>query len=429
MRVARQAGGKSLFASFDTREPVVPKPPCLSGTRDVTASHLTWKAPDNAGSDIINYQIFRGTGSGSVLLGQTGNAKTTYDDTTTDPAVKHYYYVVKAINAVGTGDASNRIALTVGPTPPVILPYSCSGTDIVTDAAGDARNPAPGGQGPTSQADITAISFSADTPATTITTTLTLANLTDTPSPGTTFTTYYVVWTSSDGKTYATEVDVSPGPLVSYGWGEFNTGNNQLSTYNSTTGTFNAGVNGTITADVPVSGVGNPTIPITDVNGTPAVTNPYGLTIAGEGAIGSGLVFTAPIDRAPDTGYGQNWAVCPPPNNAPTAVLTATPTSGTAPLSVNFDGSGSYDPDAGDTIASYTFDFGDGSAAVTQSTATISHTYNAANTYGAHLSVTDSHGLQSTNTAQVIISVSPSPTPTPTPTPTPKPKPTHPPHP
>ncbi len=337
--------------------------------------------------------------------------------------------MVKAVNAVGTGPQSNEVDLIVGPTPPVVLPYSCDGTNVVTDAAGDAINPAPGGVGPTSQADITAISFSADTPATTITTKMTLANLTSTPSPGTTFTTYYAVWTSSDGKTYATEVDVSPGPLVAYGWGEFNTSNNQLATYNSTTG---------------ISGVGNPTIPITDVNGTPAVKNPYGLTIAGEGALGSGLVFTQPMDRAPNTGFGQNWAVCPPPNAAPTAVLTATPTSGTAPLTVNFDGSGSYDPDTGDTIASYTFDFGDGSAAVTQSTPTVSHIYNSANNYAARLSVKDSHGLASTNTAQVVISVTakkgkgkptptptptPTATPTPTPTPTPKPKPTHPPHP
>ena len=412
MRVARQSGGKSLFASNDNNtdrtKALVPKPPCLSGTRDVTASHLRWKAPDNGGSDITNYKIFRGTAPGTeVLLGQTGNAKTTYNDTTANPAVTHYYYLVRAINAVGTGNASNEIDLTVGPTQPPVLPYSCSGINVVTDAAGDETNPAPGGQGPTSQADITAISFSADTPATTITTKMTLANLTGTPSPGTTFTTYYVVWTSNDGKTYATEVDVSPGPLVAYGWGEFDTSNHRLSTYNGTTGTFNAGLNGTITANVPVSGVGSPTIPITDVNGTPAVRNPYGLTIAGEGVLGSGLVFTTPMDRAPDAdlGPGQNWAVCPPPNSAPTAVLTATPTLGTAPLAVNFNGSGSYDPDAGDTIASYTFNFGDGSAAVTQSTPATSHTYSASGSYPARLSVTDSHGLASANTAQVVITV------------------------
>ena len=64
-------------------------------------------------------------------------------------------------------------------------------------------------------------------------------------------------------------------------------------------------------------------------------------------------------------------------------------------------------PDTGDTIASYTFDFDDGSATVTQSTPTVSHTYNAANNYGAHLSVTDSRGLASTNTAEVTIMVVP----------------------
>src|SRR5205814_3113381 len=236
---------------------------------------------------------------------------------------------------------------------------------------------------------ITAISFSAD--ATTLTTKMTLANLTATPSPGTTFTTYYVVWTSSNGKTYATEIDISPGPVITRGWGEFNASNNQLSTYTGTTGTYTPGVNGTITAQVPLSGVGNPTIPITDVNGTPAVSNHYGLTIAGEGAVGSGLVFTRPMDRAPNSGFGQKWAICPPPNNPPTAVLTANPTSGSPPLTVNFDGSRSYDPDPGDSIVNYTFKFGDG-AQTTGNTSTVSHTYNNVGTYAATLTVTDSHG-------------------------------------
>jgi PKD repeat protein len=105
------------------------------------------------------------------------------------------------------------------------------------------------------------------------------------------------------------------------------------------------------------------------------------------------------------------------PNNPPTAVLTATPTSGKAPLAVTLDGSGSFDPDTApppDTIASYTFNFGDGSAAVTQATPTISHTYfynKACNgvpcNYPAQLTVTESRGgLTSMNAARVVISVS-----------------------
>jgi hypothetical protein len=110
MRVARQFGGKPLLALFDPNpvEPVVPKPPCLSGTRDCSAVHLTWKAPDNGGSDIINYQIFRGTSAGTeVLLGQTGNTNVTFDDAV-DPSVPHYFYVVKAVNGQGIGLQSNE---------------------------------------------------------------------------------------------------------------------------------------------------------------------------------------------------------------------------------------------------------------------------------------------------------------------------------
>jgi hypothetical protein len=110
-------------------------------------------------------------------------------------------------------------------------------------------------------------------------------------------------------------VDVGADPAtISYNWGHWDSVSNRLSDFNSTTGTFNAGVNGTITVDVPRSSIGNPTIPITDVTGTPAVRNPFGLTIAGEGALGGGTTWIQPIDRAPDNdlGPGQSWAVCLP---------------------------------------------------------------------------------------------------------------------
>jgi len=76
-------------------------------------------------------------------------------------------------------------------------------------------------------------------------------------------------------------------------------------------------------------------------------------------------------------------------------------------LTVNFTGAGSTDPDPGDSIASYTFNFGDGSPAVTQSSPTISHTYNKEpGQYTASLTVTDSHGLASTNPALFVIDIS-----------------------
>ena len=50
----------------------------------------------------------------------------------------------------------------------------------------------------------------------------------------------------------------------------------------------------------------------------------------------------------------------------PVASLAASPTSGNVPLQVSFDASGSFDSDAGDGVASYTFTFADGSNPVTQ---------------------------------------------------------------
>jgi YVTN family beta-propeller protein len=74
------------------------------------------------------------------------------------------------------------------------------------------------------------------------------------------------------------------------------------------------------------------------------------------------------------------------PDQSPTAAFTA-PTNVTAGTPVTFSGAASTDPDG--SVASWSWAFGDGGAA-TGVTAT--HTYKAAATYGAKLSVVDDEG-------------------------------------
>jgi PKD repeat protein len=80
------------------------------------------------------------------------------------------------------------------------------------------------------------------------------------------------------------------------------------------------------------------------------------------------------------------------------ARAAANPTSGSAPLAVGFDGSTSSDPDG--SIVSYTWAFGDGGTATG---ATTTHTYPAAGTYSARLTVTDNQGA--THSMSVAIEV------------------------
>jgi glucose/arabinose dehydrogenase/PKD repeat protein len=88
-------------------------------------------------------------------------------------------------------------------------------------------------------------------------------------------------------------------------------------------------------------------------------------------------------------------------NQAPTARIMAQPTTGSAPLTVQFDGSGSTDPEGG-TLA-YAWDL-DGDGAYDDGTASmVSWTYTIAGTYTAGLRVTDSQGAS--GTASVTITV------------------------
>lgn len=89
-------------------------------------------------------------------------------------------------------------------------------------------------------------------------------------------------------------------------------------------------------------------------------------------------------------------------NNLPPVAQAGPDLIGVVGNALSFDGSNSYDPDSGDSIASWSWDFGDGSAASTVSNP--SHTYTIEGPYTVTLTVTDTHGLTDSDTAAVEVS-------------------------
>ncbi len=83
-------------------------------------------------------------------------------------------------------------------------------------------------------------------------------------------------------------------------------------------------------------------------------------------------------------------------NQWPVAVAGADATMGDVPFTVNFDSTGSADPDG--SISSYLWDFGDGS---TSTAANPSHAYTTPGDYVATLTVTDNQGATTSNAVAI----------------------------
>ncbi len=128
----------------------------------------------------------------------------------------------------------------------------------------------------------------------------------------------------------------------------------------------------------------------------------YTVTVDG---VGTGDAQTAYTDYGSLGRYllEGSWPSLEVTNQPPVASTAGTtPTSGTAPLAVQFNGTQSSDPDG--IVASYAWDFGNGATSIL---ATPTHTYSAAGNYTATLTVTDNSGA--TATASVLIAVSAAP--------------------
>jgi PKD repeat protein len=118
-------------------------------------------------------------------------------------------------------------------------------------------------------------------------------------------------------------------------------------------------------------------------------TVPAGTYYAAVNGAGAGDPVTSYNDYGSLGPYSFSGTVTASGNQPPVAVVAnSSPTSGEGPLTVTFSSAGSSDPDG--TIASYDWDFGDGTSSTEANPA---HTYTAPGNYNASLVVFDNGGL------------------------------------
>jgi hypothetical protein len=449
--IARQSSGRRLLKAKDPTNALTateaPGMPSVTQIRIGPVVHLAWSEADTGNSPITGYQILRGTASNkeslltTVVGTQIGG---TFDDLTATDTTKTYYYKVQAVNSVGTSCANNEIA----------APYvgdGCTGLVLHKNDASHPEANAGTATPPSLLIDFIAVGEPASSPGNFMFK-MKVNDLSTVPPNSR----WRITWNSADAETYPALPNPDPtgDPLVAQ---QFYVG---MTSDASGTATFeygtlaDAGVpavfvisetkqgdalassnfkaDGTITIFAPKTAFG-PQLPHPTA---PAVGSLLG-------AVG-GRTLTGDVPGSPESKLERSNAfidhtfvkaqsdnsypaatytvagniACPGTSNAaPIAVLKASPTSGKPPLKVTFDASGSTDPDFKDTIASYTFHFGDGTADVTGGSPVVDHTYTTAGTFIATLVVTDSRGAPSQNTAEQVITVKPTPSPTPTPTP------------
>lgn len=132
--IARQVNGKRLFAVYDAAS--APAAPNLSGKAEGTSNVLTWGAPDDHGSPITGYNVFRRLAGASSFtsLASVAAGTTSYTDSATT-AGQSYAYHVTAVNAVGESPASNDV--TPAPAAPAPNPCISPGVQVLSDATGD----------------------------------------------------------------------------------------------------------------------------------------------------------------------------------------------------------------------------------------------------------------------------------------------------
>jgi len=406
-RISGQMGGKRLLAAFDNQPPGKVG---LQATDVNGAVALDWFEADDLGTPVTGYVIERSTDGVNFSRVDTVSATTFryVDSPTPPPSQQDYFYRVRAFSAAGQGSMCPAVPVGEPPVVPPSDPCQAPGVQVTTDPAGDQTGAPANGGLDLKEAFIAEPWNPSDPAGDDLEFRIRMHNSLDPLPPPNGF--WYVYFTYRGVNYYvAMTTGNTPVPSFEYGRVDLNptTGINDQTTLGPIT---DASVGGDtilirlsrslLTQPVTIGGPAQPAPVQGDL-----FANVRGETRLLIGGGGTGLIVV--IDDSTPSEYEVFTSAACAPNEAPQARLTASPLAGHAPLAVDFDGADSFDPDASDTIAEYTFDFGDGTAPVTQASPTVSHTYTAAGNYHASLKVKDSRGKSSTNAAGVVIQVLP----------------------
>jgi hypothetical protein len=248
--IIRQAGGKTLFAAFDPPGNATPQPPLLVATRDGDAVNLAWSIPDDGGSAITGYRLYRGVegGAESLLSSFTADVNSFTDN---DAGAANYYYRVTASNANGEGASSQHVS-------PKSTETACTGlgVTIMTDPAGDALDQLGGH-------DIRSLHiaepYSADG-SKKLVFTLKMADLSDPLTPNTQWRVYF---TGADNNGYFVDMRTDVLGAVTFKYGTYIHNTDNTAGTATTVGNLDAGSNyntqtDAITLVVSNSKIGNP---------------------------------------------------------------------------------------------------------------------------------------------------------------------------
>jgi hypothetical protein len=129
--ISRQTGGKRMYAQFDPVEPALPGAPLVTGfLNPPTTANLSWPTPDNAGSPITGYNIYKSTSGGPFAL-IASTQETNFVDTSSGAGTS---YRVTALNGSGEGPYCHDVAPAAGPPPRAcVLPGILTINDVLTD--------------------------------------------------------------------------------------------------------------------------------------------------------------------------------------------------------------------------------------------------------------------------------------------------------